>query len=252
MATDTEYTKNRFIDLSRMSYERGTYTFTDFLTLAEQSDLHECIKQLYCPFEVYGGYKGAERTMVRFGSASELGYEVDYPISCIRISPLQKKFAENLSHRDYLGSLMNLGIERPKLGDIIIKDENAYVWADETLAPVICSELTRIRHTSVMSTIISDVGEIPQIELTESVVQVKSERIDAVIAKAYNLSRSQSAELFLQKKIFTDGRLMENESHTLKPGTIVSVRGYGRFIYDGVTGTSKKGSLYVTIRKFSS
>ena len=246
----SEYTINRFIDLSRQAYEHGIYTFTDFLTLAELSDLYDCARQIYTRFEVFGGYEGAERLICRFGSADDLGYEVDYPISCIKISPLQKKFAEKLSHRDYLGSLMNLGIERPKLGDIIIKDDDAYVFADETLAPMICDEVTRIRHTSVMSTIITDAGEIPKPTLSEVAVQTKSERIDAIVAKAYNLSRSQSADLFLQKKIYIDGRLMENESHTLKAGSTVSVRGFGKFIYDGVTGTSKKGSLYVTIRKY--
>ena len=247
---ENEYTKNRFIDLSRQAFEHGIYTFTDFLTLAELSDLYDCSKQLYSKFAVFGGYDGAERVICRFGSEEDYGYEIEYPISCIKISPLQKKFAETLSHRDYLGSLMNLGIERPKLGDIIIKDSDAYVFADETLAPMICDEITRIRHTSVMSTIINDAGDIPHPTLAESAVQVKSERIDAVVAKVYNLSRSQSADLFLQKKIYLDGRLMENESHTLKPDSTISVRGYGKFIYDGITGTSKKGSLYVTIRKY--
>ena len=246
---DKEYTKSRFIDLSRMAYEKGVYTFSDFLTLAELSDLYECTGQLYGNFVVFGGYDGAERCMVRFGS-EDMGYEIDFPISVVRIEPLQKKFAEQLGHRDYLGSLMKLGIERGKLGDIVIREDTAYVFVDETLAPLVCDELTRVRHTSVKTDIITNIGQLPQPELKEAVIQIKAERIDAVVAKVFNLSRSQAAELFAEKKVFCDGRLMENESHKLKENVIVSVRGCGRFIFCGIGGTSKKGNLYATVKKY--
>lgn len=61
---------------------------------------------------LYGGREEAERKILRFGSEAELGYEQPFPICCIRIRPLSAKFADKLSHRDYLGALMNLGIER--------------------------------------------------------------------------------------------------------------------------------------------
>lgn len=249
MSDVSEFTKNRFIDLSRMTYERGVYTFTDFLTLAEQSDLFDCSSQLYAPFQTNGGFVSAERIMARFGSIDDLGYDQDYPISCLRIAPLNKKFAETLSHRDYLGSLMNIGIERPKFGDIIVDKDNstAYVFVVDTLADHICRELTHVRHTSVMTTIVDDISDYPTPKLSERGLQVHSERIDAIIAKVFNLSRSQSADLFLQKKIFIDGRLMENESHILKSGSTVSVRGYGRFVYEGISGTTKKGNLNIMI-----
>lgn len=246
---DKEYTKSRFIDLSRMAFEKGVYTFSDFLTLAELSDLYECSGELYGTFTVFGGYEGSERCMVRFGT-EDMNYEIDFPISCIMITPLQIKFAETLSHRDYLGSLMNLGIERGRLGDIVIRDDTAYVFAHETLAPMICRELTRVRHTSVKTNIITDIGSLPKPELKESVIQIKAERIDAVIAKVFNLSRSQAAEMFAEKKVFCDGRLMENESHKLKEGVIISVRGCGRFVFMGITGTSRKGNLYATIQRY--
>lgn len=247
---NSELTKKRYIDLSRMSYERGIYTFTDFLTLAELSDFFETTKSLYSNYSVFGGYEDAERCMVRFGSMDELGYDTDFPIACIKIAPLQKKFAEELTHRDFLGSLMNLGIERPKLGDIIIKDKEALLFATEALAPTICSEITRIRHTSVLATIVEASEVIPKREFKEELIQIKSERIDAIIAKTYNLSRSQAQALFLQKKVFINGRIMENESHNLKPDSVVSVRGFGRFIYDGESGTTKKGNVLAKIKKY--
>lgn len=247
---EQEYLKKRFIDLSKTSFEKGVYTFTDFLTMAELSDLYDCSRDLYCAYTVFGGYDEAERCMVRFGSADELGYEQNFPIACVNIAPLQKKFAQPLSHRDFLGSLMNLGIERSKLGDIVLKDDSAYVFATDPIAKLIAEELTRVKHTSVMGRIIEDAGEIPRPKLSEIQVQIKSERLDAVVAKVFNLSRSASAELFLSKKIFVDGRLTENESYTPKPGDTISVRGMGKFRYGGVCGTSKKGNLYATVERY--
>lgn len=247
---EKEQIKKRFIDLSRVSYERGIYTFTDFLTLAEISDFFDVEKSLYTKYRIFGGYDDAERCMIRFGDSEELGYETDFPISCIKIAPLQKKFAEDLSHRDFLGSLMNLGIERQVLGDIIINDKEAILFAKESLSETICNDLTRIRHTSVISQIVEVKEILPKKEFQEVLIQIKSERIDAIIAKTYNLSRSQASELFLQKKVFINGRLNENESHNLKPDSIVSVRGFGRFIYEGTTGTTRKGNLCAKIKKY--
>ena len=247
---EKEYLQKRFIDLSRTSYEKGVYTFTDFLTMAELSDLYGSVKELYNEFTVFGGYDEAERCMVRFGSETQMGYAQDFPIVCVNIAPIQKKFAQELNHRDFLGSLMNLGIERSKLGDIVIKDDSAYVFATETVGNILCEELVRVKNTSVIGKIIENLGEIPHARFSEVKIQIKSERLDAIIAKEYNLSRSQSAELFSLKKVFVNGRLTENESHVLRPCDIVSVRGYGRFRYGGTEGMSKKGNLYASIEKY--
>lgn len=255
---ETQIFKNRLLDLSRTCYEHGIYTYSDFLTLAEQSDFSDLTHtgRLYSNnYTLYGGYDGAERIIIRFGSIDELGFDQPWPISCIKFSPLNNKFAENVTHRDVLGSLMNLGIERHLLGDILIpsnKDSSvlAYVFAQEHIAQTICDELTRIKHTSVYGTIVNNPEDIPTPSLLDVNLQVKSERIDLIVAHVFNLSRSQAAKLFIDKKIYVNGRLSENESLVLKATDVVSVRSYGRFIYNGITGTTKKGNLNITISKY--
>ena len=74
-------------DLSRRSERQGCFVFSDFLTPEEQSALHR-IKKEIGPFSLFGGVPGAERQMARFGDPAELGYEEDFPIACVRISPL--------------------------------------------------------------------------------------------------------------------------------------------------------------------
>ena len=253
---ESDIFKNHMVDLSRVSYERGIYSYSDFLTLAEQSDLALARQEgkLYAnDYSVFGGCEGAERVMARFGTEETLGYDEPWPIVCIEVRPLNRKFAEDLSHRDVLGSLMNLGIERGLLGDIIMPGEageSIYFFAREHIADTLCRELIRIRHTSVIASIADNAeGEIAP-KFKEITLQIKSDRIDLVTAHLYKLSRSQAAELFLAKKIFVNGRLMENESYNLKEGDVVSVRGFGRFIYKGITGTTKKGNLNATLLQY--
>ena len=80
------------------------------------------------------GTEGCERQMLRFGSEETLGYEEAFPISCVVIRPSAPKFAEELTHRDFLGALMNLGIERDVLGDIIVRDAVGYVFCEDAMA----------------------------------------------------------------------------------------------------------------------
>ena len=253
---ESDVFKNHIIDLSRRSYERGIYTYSDFLTLAEQSDF-ACVMQegkLYTNgYSIFGGFEGAERVMVRFGTEEMLGYDEPWPIACIEVRPLNQKFAEKLSHRDVLGSLMNLGIERALTGDIIMPEDDGgsiYFFAREHIADTLCRELTRIRHTSVTAAIADAAGGKITPKLKEVTLQVKSDRIDLMTAHLYKLSRSQTAELFLAKKVFVNGRLTENESYNLKDKDVVSVRGFGRFIYKGAMGTTKKGNLNVTVLQY--
>lgn len=113
MAAETqkelEQLKKRFLDLAEKSYRQNVFAFTGFLSLAEQNALQEAMgKNAFCPFSLWGGNEDCERRMARFGSAEELGYEEDFPIAALRISPLSEKFSEDFSHRDFLGALMHL------------------------------------------------------------------------------------------------------------------------------------------------
>ncbi len=244
--------KRKIEDLARRCYETNQYLFTGFLSLSEQAVFHEMEQELsYVDHDLWGGPVGCERKMLRFGSPEQLGYEEAYPISCITVKPLMKKFAEDLTHRDYLGALMHLGIERSVLGDIILRREAAYIICTDNMAEYVAKNLDRIRHTCVYCTVTKEMppqtGPVfDQMELT-----VSSNRCDSIVAKAWQMSRNQSLALFRAKKIFVNGRQYENNSGLLKEEDIVSVRGFGKFIYDGVMQETKKGRVRVKIRKYA-
>ena len=110
----------RLKDLSK----RSGYAFTDFLDLEEQSVL-ESNKHVLGKYTLFGGCDGTERNIARFVDSEEPGYEEDFPIVCLEILPKSEKFAEPLCHRDFLGALMNLGIERKNIGDISVMHKRA-------------------------------------------------------------------------------------------------------------------------------
>lgn len=236
----------RIEELAGKAYANSQYLFTGFLSMAEQEVYYRLERNIsYVPTTLYGGTNDCERVMLRFGSEELCGYEEPFPIACIEIAPMLEKFAEELSHRDYLGALMNLGIERSTLGDIVVIEKTAYLFCTEKMAPYILDNLDKVRHTHVRCTIAPNIPESVITRLETKNCLVSSERADGVIAKLYNLSRNQVTELFRTKKVFLNGRLNENNSAILKAGDRISVRGYGKFIYRGALYETKKGKLSV-------
>lgn len=243
--------KKRFAELAEKSFRENLYTFTDFLGIAEQSVFHEFLQEYgRTAHTMWGGHSMCERQMVRFGSLEELLYEHPFPIVCIKIRPLVKKFADDLTHRDFLGALMNLGIERSTLGDIFVQDKEAYLYAQETMAGFIIDQLDKVRHTSVRCELAQEEPKLFKQEPQREEYLVSSERIDGVLSKIYKLSRSQSQQLFRAKKVYVAGRLCENNSYMLKEDDAVTVRGYGRFFYRGICYESKKGKSGICIDRW--
>ena len=250
MGEEHELLKKRFLELSRKAYEGSYFTFSDFLGLAEQSALSEVKRSLPSRITLFGGAVGAERVMVRFGDADEIGYELPFPIVCLKIAPRAAKFADRLTHRDFLGALLNLGIEREVLGDIIIRDNVGYLFAKENIAEFITDSLSRVKHTDVT---VEAVTELPDGELYKTEVrriQANGERLDAVVAKVFSLSRDDSSLLFKKRLVFASGREIESVSYIPKSGEVISVRGYGRFIYRGYETLTRKGKKNIEVELY--
>ena len=244
MSDEIELLKKRFKELYDKADRGGYYTFTDFLGLQEQSALTEVTAKLYRgSIDTYGGAVGAERVMVRFGNPEEIGYDMPYPIACVSVEPLSQKFADKLTHRDFLGALLNLGIERSTLGDIIIRENVGYVFAEEKMAEFITGELSRVKRTDVKTRIVDTLPEGELYKTEQKRIQIQSERLDAVVAKVFSLSREDAQALVKRALVFVNGKETVSSSYTPKVGDKISVRGHGRFIYQGFDSTSRKGKL---------
>jgi RNA-binding protein YlmH len=240
---DNELLKKRLSELYQRAFDRGFNTYSEFLNMDEIST---AIGLYYpCVFKLFGGYDGAERCVIGFGENID---NEGFPICCIRIEPLLQKFADSLSHRDFLGSLMNLGINRNTLGDIIIKDNCGYLFCLESISEYIIENLTRIKHTSVKCSVVSNDFELPINESEEREIIVSSLRADAVISSVYKLSRNETAELFNKDLVFINSKAVTKPSAFLKENDIVSVRHKGRFIFAGQLRTTKKDRIVVCVK----
>ena len=173
-----------------------------------------------------------------------------YPIRILKISPLQPKFAEELSHRDYLGALLNLGITRAKTGDILIHDKEAYVFVHQELTEFLVKELTRVRHTTVRAVEVENADFKWEPKYEEIKGTVASVRLDSLLSLAFSSSRSKLTALIEAGRVYVNGKLITSNGYHVKDNDIISVRQMGRFQYEGVLSETKKGRYYVTIRKY--
>lgn len=247
--TEDERLYARFCEQAESCYAHGRYTYTPFLSLAEQDIFHRSSRDFsYVPFTLFGGAEGCERVMVRFGDEDTLGYAPPpFPITCLCAILPDKKFAEPLSHRDFLGALLNLGVKRECLGDIFLSDRGIYLFAEEKITPYLCENLTRVKHTAVTLSPALTPPACVCSKTEERTVVTSSLRADGVIAHALALSRAESEALFAARRVFVDGRLFEDGSRPLSEGNLVTVRGFGRFRFLSVRGQTRKGKLSLSV-----
>lgn len=234
--------EKRFAELADRAETRFYTTFSDFLNLEEESVLNSL--HFNIEHRLFGGYDGAERCIAAFG------YNIDnhdYPIAVIKAEPVSAKFADKLSHRDFLGSLMGLGIKREVLGDIVISDNTGYIFCLKTIAEYILQNLGKVRHTTVKCSIVDELPETAVKKPEERQLIAASKRLDVLVSAVYNFSRSAVKELFTAGKIYVNSRLCENFSYIPKENDIISVRGYGRFVYNEVLGSTKKNRLIISV-----
>lgn len=243
--------KKRYAELAERAWSNGAYVFTPFLDLQGLSLFKEALPSLpRVPWQLFGGAEGCERQMLRFGSEEICGYDMPFPICCIKLSPVSKKFADQLSHRDFLGALMALGMEREMLGDIIVREDHAFLFCHERIAEYICRNLSQVKRTTIFCEITQAPPDGELFRTERKVVQLSSERIDALVAHVFKMSRGDAQALFPMGKVFVDGKLCQSPGYTPKAGQVISVRGYGRMRYAGVDSLSKKGKCNTAVELY--
>lgn len=193
-----------------------------------------------------GGYEGAERQVVLCGYES---YDA-LPVTCLEIQ-VRTGIGKPLSHRDYLGALLGLGIERSKIGDIIVKPFGAYTIILDELAEYVMWHLTEIGRYSKIN-----IQPIPKENMEHETVAfkeisgtVQSLRADAVFALGFGLSRTSVVKLLQQDKGKCNGMSVKSPD-LLKVGDIGTLRGYGKMRLAEVNGVTKKDRIHIKIEKY--
>ena len=238
--------QKRLVELSNTAYQRDIVTFTDFLNLNELNILHSTPKHMFpAAYETYGGYEAAERQMVAF-LPDALYYEYRYPVEILKISPVNLKFAENLSHRDYLGALMSLGIRRECIGDILLSEDGAYLFVLDTVAPLVCDELSSVGRCSVCVRA-GRAEELPgREERPAQTATVASLRLDAVLAAMLHISRGDAVQLVKSGMVEVNHVSTVSAHYEVFENDVFSIRGRGKYKLCGVGAKSRKGRTFVS------
>lgn len=239
--------KNTFTKLYDRAFRAGKFggaMFGDFLSMNEISSLIQ--REKYLPdaeLRLFGGYDDAERKMAGFNAE-----EGEFPIVPIEICG---KNLRELTHRDYLGSLMGLGIERCKLGDIIILPDCAVVMVHADIAEYVENTLFLVGKCAVRAQRAeTERLEFAQRSFTEISGTVASLRLDSISAMLIGKGRSAACEFIKAGRVFVNGISAIKADVKISDGDVITVRGFGKAAVE-VGGRSKKDRIFVTLRKYA-
>ncbi|VWL85556.1 YlmH/Sll1252 family protein [Oceanivirga miroungae] len=213
--------------------------YTDFLTPNEYKKLGEKYKEI----KIFK--KGRLRKMLAFVPEYQEDL-VAFPISLVKIE-VSNKFKE-LSNKDFLGSIMSLNIDRKYIGDIFVEDNIAYVYVSNKVLDIVLNLDKVSKNTAYISVIEEELELDFKYEIKE--YTVSSIRLDSIVAKITNLSREKTKEYILLGGVSLDYEEVLDYSKEVKENSIISIKKYGRYIYESVIKQSKKGKFVIRVKQF--
>lgn len=193
----------------------------------------------------FGFFEEAERRMISFNNL----YDIPYPIKILKIENISK--FSNPEHRDYLGSILALGINRNKMGDLLLKDGMCYLPVCEEIADFILNNLNSIGNSPCRITILDDDFIPPKPDFNEEIIQVQSLRIDSITAKLCKTSRSKAQGIIEDGKVLIDYSKIRDKSIEVSEGERITIRGIGKFILGEIVGNTKSGKYKVLVKKYT-
>lgn len=247
MKTDKKLLFAKCTDLFAQCEKHCEAKFSPFLDGGEIALLED---DFYMPYGYgtmfFGGYDGAERRILGVFPEWEEPSEEAFPVSVIRFDV--PKF-RTLTHRDYLGTLMSLGLDRSKTGDILTDEEGAYAVIMSDIAEYAVRNVTKIANIGVKGYIAGDFTA-PKPKLIEKTCVCASLRLDAVVSAALNISRTSAEKAVSAGSVKVNHRETADRSKQISEGDLISVRGFGRFVLKETGGKTGKGRLHITVEKF--
>lgn len=215
--------------------------FTPFLTEREQQLAKTAAASAGDDCSFWGGHDGAVRRMFSCPAADL----EDFPLEAVTFFFREQ---DRLTHRDFLGSLMSLGIKRDQVGDISVAVGAAVVFASKTVIPLF-GEIEKVGRVGVRQQI-GICTHLPSQEYEEKSVICASNRIDAMIAAVCGLSREKASALVRSGAVVIGGVQCASASENVEEGDTFTVKGYGKFIFDSFGAPTKKGKNHITIKKY--
>ena len=243
----------RVLDKLDLAQNRATPSHTQFLSPGEQANVADLLCACGHPRHVFfGGFSEAERRICMFlpdwQEEEHALSDPEGPVSAIEASFSAEA---QLSHRDFLGSLMGLGITREKLGDILVEEGSAQLLLLREAVPILLSQWESAGRWKLK------LREIPLSELRVKPPQVKvirdtvaTLRLDSVCASGFSTSRSKASEFISAGRVSVNHRECSKPDRAISQGDVISCRGLGKCVLKEVLGQSKKDRTMILIERY--
>lgn len=258
--TDKDNLISHILDLKEKAATESVITSSGFLSLEEQSLIirAEKINNKYVDTVYFGGYEDAERKIAVFvpsfyaveydGLADFLDESEASPLTVLRVK--KDKFSV-LSHRDYLGALMGLGIKRDVIGDIIIDGDGALIICLRSIAGYIAENLRQAGRGQLTVTEAGFDALQSKESKTETVfASVASLRLDCLVASAFKLSRTNAVNAINQGIVYVNSEQILKNDCNLSEGDKLVLRGKGKVVIDEILRENKKGRIHINIKRY--
>lgn len=229
----------RVLDIAQQVIITHEVKHSDFLTPYEQREIAAILNGIYeIRYSFDGVLERSERKIVCVypDYLQENSQDI---LACLKITG-NVQFSK-LSHRDYLGSILGLGLRREKIGDIFVAEQGAYVICLQSIADYICFHLEKVKNVSVkVSMVEKEEIVLPKQEKKEQEFVVSSMRLDSIVAGMFHLSRNDAKSMIQKELVSVDYEVISNPSKILEAPAMISVRGFGKGTFEQVLYQTKK------------
>ena len=243
-----ELAEKRLEELALRAAHRGEACFTRFLEPAAEADARRAAARAGVAAAFWGGYPDAERVICAFCPEGEEPSPEEYPVRCVLLR-WNAKFA-SAGHRDVLGAVMGLGLERDGIGDVAMCREGACVFAHRDVAGYICDSLESAGRAALKREIVDEAPELLPPEGEEMRVTVNALRLDAVLAAGLRISRAEAQRLVAAGLVKRNHLPEMRGDCRISEGDLLSARGFGRLQVRLCEGETKKGRLGVRLFRY--
>lgn len=241
---------DRVLDRCHVAEIRGHAEHTVFYDPEVQHFLESVLhKECTVPWELTGGLPQAEYRIFRFNPQEQQNDE-DFPLRVLTVKPVRGD--STWSHRDILGAIMGAGIKRDRVGDILLHPWGAQIICLKEAAAILEWQLESIGRDKI-TVAVEGIDTLIPAETDEALITVfiSGQRLDALVAAVWNLSRSDAQELVRSEKVKVNYKPVTGPSAQVAEGDMVSVRGHGRFVLKEIQGATRKDRLRALISKYS-
>lgn len=197
-----------------------------------------------------GGYGQAERKRAWIAPEYIWLDDEDAGICVLAVTSDDSRIAR-LDHGDYMGAILGLGIKRDKTGDLHVHEQGCHYLVTEDIAEFIHLHLQQVHRVNVKTQILS----LQELQVSSTVTEeiqlfVASMRLDGIASEVFRMSRAKVLQPIKAGRLRINWKVVEDPSHPLSEGDIVSMQGFGRFQVISVDGTTKSGRLRMKIAKY--